>query len=262
MRAYLAFIRTTFLNKMVYRFEHILGVVNTTLQILITVTIWKALYSGGSTVDGITLPMVVTSIIIGQGLSNSYIFNDLAVSKRVKDGSIINVLLKPISFRVQLFAENVGNILFRLVVNFTPSLIISILFFGIIPPKSILSLILFVVSVILGFLVLWTLSSIVQHSAFWIMNTWSISTIKNVFVRVLSGAVLPLWFMPEGVLKVISFTPFDSIYFIPVKIYLGQISLNDVWFYYGKQIIWIVLLYLLSTLLWNKGQKRVVVQGG
>ena len=91
---------------------------------------------------------------------------------------------------------------------------------------------------------------------------WSISTIKNVIIGVLSGSLLPLWFMPESVLQIINYTPFDSIYFIPIEIYLGTISLYEIMGCYVRQVIWIIILYSLSRIMWEFGKKRLVVQGG
>ena len=67
------------------------------------------------------------------------------------------------------------------------------LFVRLVPPMSITAIPPFCVSIVLGFAVLWAISTIVQMTAFWIVNVWSIATIKNVVVNVLSGAFLPLW---------------------------------------------------------------------
>ena len=91
---------------------------------------------------------------------------------------------------------------------------------------------------------------------------WGIITIKNVFVNILSGALLPLWFMPEAIRKVISFTPFESIYFTPVRIYLGEISGMDMVSEMAMQLLWIVILGVIANMFWKKGVKKLVVQGG
>jgi len=61
---------------------------------------------------------------------------------------------------------------------------------------------------------------------------------------------------------VITFTPFSSIYFTPVQIYLGQLSYEEI----AKKLLisacWIVVIYFIGNVLWNKGKKKLVVQGG
>ena len=57
-------------------------------------------------------------------------------------------------------------------------------------------------------------------------------------------------------------TPFVSIYFTPVQIYLGQLSATEIAFKCGVQLFWTVIIFALGNILWIKGQKKLVVQGG
>ena len=87
-------------------------------------------------------------------------------------------------------------------------------------------------------------------------------TIKNVIVKVLSGTLLPLWFMPEILRKIIKVTPFESIYFTPIQIYLGEISGLEILYKMFIQVMWIVILGLIANAFWKRGTKKLVVQGG
>jgi ABC-2 type transport system permease protein len=98
--------------------------------------------------------------------------------------------------------------------------------------------------------------------AFWLINIWSIRTIKNVLVNILSGALFPLWFMPQWMAKIIDCTPFSSIYFTPVQIYLGQISGRQMIDTYIRQVFWVILLFFIGEGLWRIGIKKLVIQGG
>lgn len=262
MRAYIEFARKKFMNNMVYRFEYITGVLATCLEFFIFWCIYRSLYGTANEVNGITFSMICTNFILSLGLSNAFKINDSFVQKKLNDGSIVNELLKPVNFKLRLLAEDLGNIMFRLVFNFLPALIIVICFVKIEKPENPLALILFFASSILGFFVLWLISFIVQMTAFWIINVWSISTIKNVFVNVFSGSLLPLWFMPEGVMRIIRITPFDSIYFTPIRLYLGQMNNVDIMINFGRQVIWIGVLYIVGEIMWRFGQRKLIVQGG
>jgi ABC-2 type transport system permease protein len=99
-------------------------------------------------------------------------------------------------------------------------------------------------------------------TSFWIINVWSISTIKNVLINVFSGSMLPLWFLPDSIMKLIKFTPFDSIYFTPIRLYLGEMTIEEVIFNFGRQFIWICILYIIGEIMWRSGQKKLIVQGG
>ncbi len=262
MSTCLSYFKMSFFNHTVYRIECLMGILNTCLQIFISCAIWKVLYGGNSEVNNISYAMVATNLIVAQGLSNAFRLNDFAVQQKLWDGSIAIELLKPIDLRVSMLAWNLGDILFSLLTNFLPSVIIAGIFIGLLPPSGLLSVFLFIISIILSFAILWSMSTIVQMSAFWILNVWSLATLKDVLIRVLAGASLPLWFMPDAVLTVIKYTPFESVYFIPIQIYLGKIGVNDVLSCYFKQALWFIVLYLIGIYLWHCGKKKIVVQGG
>jgi ABC-2 type transport system permease protein len=262
MRAYLAAAGQSFRKNLAFRSDYLLGILNTVLQIFISCAIWKALYGQRAAIGGISFPMVATNFVIGLGLTNAYAADDSAVQRRLNDGSMANELLKPVDFRALLLAENLGNIFFRLMANVLPATLIAAVLIGFLPPASPAALALFAASAALGFLVFWSISSVIQMAAFWIMNVWSVSTIANVFINILSGAMLPLWFMPKPILAAARFTPFDSIYFIPVRIYLGQLSGWAALPSFGRQALWAAAFFGASSLMWAAGKRRVILQGG
>ena len=259
---YLAFAKKSFLNRSAYRFNHFMGILNTLLRIFIFWCIYRALYGSRQEVDGITMAMVTTNFVLSIGLDALFSINDYYLPDRIGNGSIATELLLPISFQGRMLFENLGNTLFQLLFHFVPALLISALTVGFLPPAGLGNLMLFAVSALLGYGVLWSISYLLQTFSFWLINMWSLITIKNVFVNVLSGSMIPLWFMPEWMTPVVNVLPFSSIYFTPVQIYLGQLSPREILVKCLIQLVWIVVLYVCGTLLWEKGKKKLVVQGG
>ncbi|HEX3075908.1 MAG TPA: ABC-2 family transporter protein [Lachnospiraceae bacterium] len=259
---YLAFSMKNFINRSAYRFDHFMGIFNTCLQIFIFGCIYKALYGGAKEIAGVTMAMVTTNFILSLGLDSAFSINEYYLPSRIGNGSISNELLKPVNFKGIMLAEDFGTVCFNLIFQFTPAFIIAIIMVGMLEPVSIAALLYFIISAVLGFFVLWCVNFLVQTTSFWLINIWSITTIKNVFVKVLSGSMLPLWFMPDWLQEVVKFTPFSSIYFTPVQIYLGQLRGMDILTSYMKQCLWILVLYCIGHILWNRGIRKLVVQGG
>lgn len=259
---YFAYAKKCFLGRSAYRFDHLMNILSTCLQIFIFWGIYRALYGSNTEIDGITMSMVTTNFVLSMGLGAVFCTDDYFLPNKIWDGSISTELLRPISFPGRMIAENAGNALFNLIFRFAPALIAALLTIGMSAPAGPVMFILFLFSALLGYGVLWAISFAVQMTAFWLVNIWSLLTIKNVFVNVLSGSMLPLWFMPGWMSGVLRFTPFSSIYFTPVQIYLGQLSYREIAVKCAVQLVWIVLIYLAGDALWKKGQKKLVVQGG
>lgn len=262
MRTYIEFALKKFQNKMAYRLEFFMGIVNTVITIVVYLCIYKALYGNAQEIDGITFSMVATHFVISLGLSSAFEFNEMFLQDKVHDGSITNELLKPVNFIFRLLSENIGEGIFKVVFNFLPAVFITLFYAKLCPPSNLLNLFVMMLSVALGYLILWFIGFIVQTWSFWLFSVWGIMTIKNVIVKILSGTLLPLWFMPEIVKKIIVFTPFESIYFTPIQIYLGEIQGIEMMQKLLIQVVWIGVLWIIANAFWKMGTKKLVVQGG
>ena len=262
MSRYLQFAVIRFKSKTAYRFDYFLGILNTLLSFVVYYSIYKALYGGTQSIDGVTFSMVTTSFLISLGLSSAFHKNEMFLQDKIKQGTIANELLKPVNFKLRMLFEDAGEGAFNVVFNFLPTALIAALFAHLSAPTGILNILLCVASVIVGYIVLWQISFIMQCLSFWLFSVWGIVTIKNVAINILAGAYIPMWFMPEKIQNVLKFTPFDSIYFMPVKLYLGQMSETEILFGFAKQLIWIAALYFIGEICWRSGIKRLIVQGG
>ena len=262
MRAYVEFATKKFQNKMTYRLEFFMGILDTIISLVVYLCVYKALYGNLESIDGITLSMVATNFVISLGLSNAFYFDEFFLEKRVNEGSITNEFLKPVNFVFRMLSENAGEGLFKIIFNFIPAVIFALFYTDLCGPASVINIAAMVVSVVLGYLILWLISFIVQTWTFWFLSVWGMITIKNVFVNILSGSMIPIWFMPSILRKIIAFTPFESIYFTPVRIYLGELSGVDILKGMGIQILWIMVLALVANAFWKKGVKKLVIQGG
>lgn len=262
MTPYLAYAKKSFLGRSAYRFDHLMGILATLLQFFIFYEIYRSLYAGADKIDGITLKAVTTNFVLSLGLGAVFSPNDYFLPGKISDGSISTELLRPINFKGRMIAENLGNSLFDLIFKFIPVLAVALLTTGMSAPAGVSETFLFILSSLLGFGVLFSISFAVQMTAFWLINMWSLTTIKNVFINVLSGSMIPLWFMPDWMNGVLAYTPFSSIYFTPISIYLGQLSGGEILTKCLIQAAWIVLIYTGGNILWKKGQQKLIVQGG
>ena len=262
MSRYLQFAVIRFKSKTAYRFDYFLGILNTLLSFVVYYSIYKALYGSTQKIDGVTFSMVTTSFMISLGLSSAFHKNEMFLQDKIKQGSIANELLKPVNFKLRMLFEDAGEGAFNVVFHFLPTAIMTALFANLCAPSGMINLILCIASAALGYIVLWQISFILQCLSFWLFSVWGLVTIKNVVINILAGAYIPMWFMPEKLRNILRFTPFDSIYFMPVKLYLGQMNETEIAFGFAKQFVWIIALYMIGELCWRSGIKRLVVQGG
>jgi ABC-2 type transport system permease protein len=262
MRAYVEFAKKAFQINITYRADYIAGVINAIVMIFVNSSIWKAIYEDEQTVDGVQFKILITYIVLAFLMQCIYGMEEYFIEAKVRSGSISLDLLKPISFSGYIFSYNVGILVFRVFMQLLPALLVSIILFRLLPPFSLPMLVCFFLSLLLGYLVLYNLNFIIWISSFWFYWSFSLVTIKDAAVMILSGALLPLWFMPQAMVDFINLTPFASIYYVPISIYLGQVPPEEIAIVLVKQLIWAGLLFIMGKLLWKIALKKLVVQGG
>ena len=147
---YFAYAKKCFLGRSAYRFDHLMNILSTCLQIFIFWGIYRALYGGNLEVDGITLPMVTTNFVLSMGLGAVFCTNDYFLPDKIHDGSISTELLRPISFPGRMVAENAGNALFNLIFRFAPALLAAVLTIGMSAPAGAAMFGMFLISALIG----------------------------------------------------------------------------------------------------------------
>jgi len=262
LRVYLELAKKSFQNNIVYRMDYLAGVVNTIVMIFVTISIWKAIYEEENSLEGVQFKILATYIVISFIMQAVYMMDEYFIETRVKSGLISSDLFKPINFRLYVFSYNLGTLAFRLVMQLAPALLLSIFLFKLLPPFSTAMIFYFLLSAALGYLVLYNLNFLVWMSSFWFYGTFSLITIKDAAVMIFSGALVPIYLMPQGLANFIKVTPFDSIFYTPIKIYLGMAPEAEIMASLIKQVIWIIVLFAIGQILWRKATKKLVVQGG
>ncbi|MBH47197.1 MAG: hypothetical protein CME71_03400 [Halobacteriovorax sp.] len=95
--------------------------------------------------------------------------------------------------------------------------------------------------------------------AFWLDETWTMRAVFQIIVNFLSGAVIPLPFFPEWAQKVLVYTPFPSLTYTPIRIFMGDLS----GLYQGLLTLFISMLFMIviNTLVWKKGVRLFSAAG-
>lgn len=262
MRAYLEFAKRSFQNNLVYRLDYVAGVLNAIVMIFVNISIWRAINEDGDSIESIQLQILVTYIVLSFLMQLIYTMDEYIVEMKVRSGTISMDLLKPINFRTYLFSMHLGTLAFRLIMQFIPAFIVSAYIFRILPVFSLEMLFYFFLSAMMGYLILYNLNYLVWMSTFWFYWSFSLVTIKDAVLLILSGALIPLWFMPTWLTDIITYTPFGYIFSTPILIYLGMMPEGDIYANLTRQLIWIVILFGLGKGLWLMARNKLVIQGG
>lgn len=179
------------------------------------------------------------------------------ISDKVKDGTIVNMLLKPVNYSFYFIAEESANIL-KIIINSVALFVLGISFGGVLN-LSALNILFVVISVILSIIIGLLMQLALGLVAFEMEETKSIWFIIQKFQFLL--VFVPLEFYSVIVQKLLLFLPTTYIIYAPARI-LVKFDMNTSVFLILMQLVSIAVLGILSSMLYKKGVKKINANGG
>lgn len=264
MQKYAAFAASAFQTQLAYRGQVWAQALGYFISISAKVAIWTAVYAGLASVDGVTLPQMVTYAVISASVDVSWHWEEFVrkVGVQIKSGDLATYLLKPLRYPLMLFSSECGNLGFGLVALVVPVTIVSGLLYGLMPPATLAHGLLFIVMWGLGFLILFLCATIAAILSFWLMTAFALEWMLTALLAILSGRIVPLWFFPEQAAAVLNYLPFAWVAFHPSAVYLGQVDLAGAFWLVVLGLAWAAALAGVVALLWSGASRRLIVQGG
>ncbi len=263
MGAYFYKMKMQVIVNLTYRFE-VFASIGARMVLMVTmIFLWKLTFSQNSTIQDLSQAQMITYSVLAVCLSSAFqcgIQN--TIRDGIRDGGIAVDLLRPYHPIVSYFAQDMGSVVTAVVNKALPLLILGQLFFGVTPPASVPAFLLFAGSSVLSLIILWLLSALVGMLSFWMMELGNMGVVKDTIVSILSGSMIPLWFFPEHVQKILYFLPFPYTYQTPIGLYIGKISILEGFVQMRIQLVWIAVLLLCTVLMWNRAKKNILIQGG
>ena len=267
MRGYIKYFKTQAINELQYKAAAFAGVSTQVFWGFLNTMVFVAFYSHVSTSVDITLPQLITYVWLNQAFLRLVYVRviDSTLLKQIKNGNVAYELCRPYNLYnwwfIKYFAQKYASVLLRCI----PIIILGILLpapYTLLGPYSALSFILFIISLILGSLVLIAIQMIILCIAFFTNEGKGISDILFIIGDILAGAVFPLPLMPKIVQRISSYLPFRLIADLPFRVYSGNINIDTAFTSIIAQIIWLIILLILGQLIMKVALRKVCIQGG
>lgn len=262
MKKYFVVFQKSLKAEITYRSAMIAGIVGTLLSFLIQIFLWKALLGTGVRQDTNFSEMLLY-VVINSCMAELTRGNVASlIEASMIDGSVSMELLRPMSFKYYTLASMFGKNIYGALTRTVPIVVVSVFF---VSPASLPDFphaVLFLLSALLGILLMLEVTYLVGLLAFWIQRCWFLWFYLNGFKTFFGGTLIPLWFYPESLKTASYFLPFRYMTFEPVSLFLGKTAVSDAWLPLLTALIWLIGLSLLDKLMWQSATKRLAVNGG
>ncbi|MFT3890643.1 MAG: hypothetical protein QM730_03340 [Anaerolineales bacterium] len=255
--------RASIKEKLVYRFDLLVGFLRTFILIYVFRYLWLSLYGGSESIGGVSIQQAITYATLSMVIVPLFPSNlVLDVGARMRTGNILFDIMRPLYFGNLLLYQMTGQMIAALATSAAPMFLLSFVFSEIVLSTSWLVWLSFGVSIFLGFLIHFLIDFITSMSGFWLTETWGIYFAKWSLVDALSGKYLPLWIFPPLLKSIVSALPFRGIMYSPLAIFVGQIPPERILPELGFQVLWIIVLALIGCWAYDASVRKLTVQGG
>jgi ABC-2 type transport system permease protein len=232
------------------------------VTIYLLTVVWTSAYGGRDEVNGIPLRQMLIYLTLGN-LQVAYLRPEIGydIVNRVREGQIGFDLSRPVSYPSQLFASAGGDLLGMLPIVLVV-LPVAALFGELVSPPTWQAGVGYVVSFLIAWFIAVELAMIIGLVAFWTTEMTGFMMVYNLVGGFATGALIPLWFMPDVLRQFVQLLPFQSIVYIPVSIYIGIPATGSILTAMALQMFWAIVLMGVIRLVWKRALYRTVIQGG
>lgn len=266
-RKYISFFRLHFNTGLQYRAAAFGGIVTQFLWGLMECLAFRAFYEADPAAFPMEFSATVTYIWLREAFfalfttwhADNDIFNSII------NGDIAYELCRPVSVYDMWFSRTCAKRLANAGLRCVPILIAAFLLpspFKMTLPKNAGCLVLFIVTMLLGLGVTAAFCMFVYVLSFFTISPQGLRMVFTSMVELLSGATIPLPFMPDAVRRVLDILPFAGMFNVPLRIYSGDLSGTPMLRAVSLQCFWLIILLAAGKALCRMAERRVVVQGG
>lgn len=274
LNLYTPFFRAGTKTEMAYKSTIVMWLIISFVDVFFIVFLYEAIYRNSpeglnSVINGFTfyemiIYMITTfvfSFLMGTGETSFNMFLD------VKDGTIVNTLTKPVSYRLRQLFTYLGVFTFHLCIVALPLLTASYIVFlatGMLQVSAttfVVNLIFFLIFAILAGLINDAISYFIGLMTFLTDHLFGLNMARTSIQGFLGGQMVPLAYM--GKLGVaFSFTPFAFLNSVPVLTLMCKLDIKSVLIYLAIALAWLIGIEFANHLIFKSAIKRLTVQGG
>ena len=266
-RKYSKILRVSLIERMTYRGDFFLGTILRFLPTITTILLWQAIYAGSGKADlaGFNQKQMIAYLLL---IHISRMFSSMpglasGIARDIRDGSLKRYLLQPIDMLTYLLSYRAAHKAAYIVTACLPYGVLFFCFryyFESFPDAW--TFIAYLVSLLLAFVIGFFFEACIGMIGFWFLEVTSLLYIVNTLNFFVSGHMFPLDLLPQPWSGLLRSLPFQYMAYFPAVVFLGRVQ--GVKLIHGLlgELVWAVVLIVLTRGLYRLGLRRDSAYGG
>ena len=265
MRNFLKLTAMSLQSQMYYRTSFFLNLLSPMVLLAGQYLLWHALYQQqpDHIISGMDAAQMYSYLLIAFTLNHIMGWSsENALSKEIKNGTVVKRCIRPVSFLSQSVAEMTGTLLPQLALNLIIASAGFLLFGRFLLVPSLQNIVLFLPCMAGALLLRILLIELCSLLCFYTTGYLGISWTRNAIFEFFSGALIPIVMFPGWLKSMAYMTPFPYMIQIPISILLGQELNVPLFQVYAVQFFWIGIFLALHGLFYKNIRKNLTIAGG
>lgn len=262
-RAYLGIVKASASEVSHFRANLIAWILYSPLQLGILYLVWGIVYRKTDAVGSFGFRDMMLYYLVVHFLRRLFeplMTINFEVWKEINEGRLDVYLARPIHYATFTFCRSLGAPLVEVLVG-VPFFLIFAWALGVPVATDPAVLALFAASAAAGYVILFFVQFLIGSLTFWMERIFGVRDLVFSVFLLFSGQMIPISVLPEWVARISAYLPFESIFFVPARIY-GEAHAVDAGGGLFRQLVWVLALWALATAVWSRGVDRYASQGG
>lgn len=265
IKPYIPFFRANIMQAYIYRGTIWLWLIVDVFQFVMMIFLWQSVYSEQAIIGGFSL----NDMLLYYLLTNFFfLFTEsdtlFIMSEEIREGRISLYLVKPIKYRLRLYAETAGRsvgIAMLVLPIITVVGVVMTMSFNISWHVSFEQIALALIYIPFIFILMFEYSFFFGTLVIYLNNIFGLAIFMSMFIRMVSGQLIPLALYPEVLYNIVKVLPFKYVSYPPL-ILLGKIGVDQAWLGLLFLAIWGMILLIINRIIFKFSIKKMVVFGG
>ena len=263
MKKYLYIYKTEIMTNLQYIFDILIGFISFCMLIFIFLNLWNYIYSDPSElINGYNMNQMIWYVIITEILWMSISGRKLCkkISNDVRSGNIAYNINKPYNYVEYSLFNHLGLVTVRIVIVGILGMTLGIISLHTFPNINILSFLGVVLSCILATIINTLLIVSIGLISFFVEDANPFYWLYSKVILIL-GTLFPIEFFPKILQPILKFSPIYAVSYGPAKLFV-DFSLTNFIIITIVQIIYLLISLSICHYIYNKGVRRLNVNGG
>lgn len=264
MKKYLAISKITFANILQYRYQFLVDQFRTAILLATLYFLWIQVFARNQNLFNYNKNEIITYLFLTALLRPLVLTSqaDSIAGELQSWGKFFSYLIKPVGyFRYWLTVDIVYKVLNLTLTSLIVFAFIKLSSFSFQAPELV-NFFLFIVAVLIGVLNYFFFATIISSTGFWTSQVWGLQFLMVLLIEFSSGAFFPIDVLPKVFVAAINLTPFPYLLYYPINIFLGKLTPIESIYVIMISLVWLVVLFSFSHLIFRKGLKVYEAWGG